>query len=204
MSNLIHLIHDPGTPLSDIRAYLDGLSHGSRMLELSKTSRGDQRVLWLKAGTPDGEISLEHFLPAGVPPLRPVVHHGRNTLPLPGKQKHFAKPMVRPNDGTQRAFGYNDAPSEGLIGPGYFVLIPTAGNAEWEKRGAWVVDYLQFPDGEVAAGWPRVRSNKEGLQRLVYHGTRDFMRKVSEHVSIGAAYKGEKPLDHYFTLCRED
>ena len=30
------------------------------------------------------------------------------------------------------------------------------------------------------------------------------MRRVSQHVSIGAAYKGEKPLDHYFTLCRED
>ena len=56
----------------------------------------------------------------------------------------------------------------------------------------------------MASGWPRVRSNREGLQRLVYYGTRDFMRRVSQHVSIGAAYKGEKPLDHYFTLCRED
>ena len=49
-----------------------------------------------------------------------------------------------------------------------------------------------------------MRPNSEGLQRFIYMGTRDFMRRVSEHVSIGAAYKGEKPLDHYFTLCRED
>jgi hypothetical protein len=25
---------------------------------------------------------------------------------------------------------------------------------------------------------------------------------VSAHVSIGAAYKNEDPLDHYFILCR--
>ena len=30
------------------------------------------------------------------------------------------------------------------------------------------------------------------------------MRKVSKHVSIGAAYKVEKPLGHFFTLVRED
>ena len=33
---------------------------------------------------------------------------------------------------------------------------------------------------------------------------REFLRKVSAHVTIGAAYKGERALDHYFTLCRED
>jgi hypothetical protein len=30
------------------------------------------------------------------------------------------------------------------------------------------------------------------------------MRRVSAHVTVGAAYKGEKSLDHYFMLCRED
>jgi hypothetical protein len=28
------------------------------------------------------------------------------------------------------------------------------------------------------------------------------MRKVSESVTVGAAYKGENPLDHYFMLVR--
>ena len=45
--------------------------------------------------------------------------------------------------------------------------------------------------------------NTQGLQRFVYHRTRDFMRGVSAHVSIGAAYKVEKSLDHYFVLVRE-
>ena len=197
-------LKSPRTTIADIAAHLDGLTHSSRMHELSTTSRADQRTLWEKAQGEAGHITLEHFLPSNVPALRPVVHHGRNTLPLPDKQKFFRKPMVRPADGTPRAFGYNDAPSEELVGPGYFVLEATKGNTNWEPRGTFVVDYFQHPDGPVASGWPRVRSNREGLQRLVYYGTRDFMRRVSQHVSIGAAYKGEKPLDHYFTLCRED
>ncbi|MCA9535522.1 MAG: hypothetical protein KC593_17635 [Myxococcales bacterium] len=204
MPKLSSLIHSTTSTIEDIGAHLDGLTHSSRMAELATTSRDDQRTLWEKASGEAGRITLEHFLPAGVPPLRPVVHHGRNTLPFPNKQKFFRKPMVRPNDGTPRAFGYNDAPSEQLVGPGYFVLVSTEGNTKWAPRGAWVVDYFQHPDGAVPPQWPRVRPNSEGLQRLVYMGTRDFMRRVSQHVSIGAAYKGEKPLDHYFTLCRED
>ena len=65
-----------------------------------------------------------------------------------------------------------------------------------------MIDYFQVPDGRVASGWPNVVPNSRGLQTLVYNGTRDYMRKVCKHVSIGAAYKGEKALDNYFILCR--
>ena len=58
--------------------------------------------------------------------------------------------------------------------------------------------------GPVPDGWPRVRPNSQGLQYFVYHRTRDFMRRVSKTVSIGAAYKVERPLDHYFLLSRRD
>ena len=61
-----------------------------------------------------------------------------------------------------------------------------------------------MPDGAVPDTWPRVIGNDRGLQRFVYHQTRDFMRRVSQHVSIGAAFKRERPLDHYFVLCRRD
>ena len=91
----------------------------------------------------------------------------------------------------------------GIIGPGFFVGVPTEGNADWEARGAIVIDYFQTPDGDVAADWPKVVPNSKGLQRFVYYQTRDFMRRVSEHVSVGAAYKVEKPLGQYFMLCRE-
>ena len=74
---------------------------------------------------------------------------------------------------------------------------------EAQARGAIVVDYFEVPDGAVPAGWPPIVDNAWRLQRLVYHHTRDFLRRVSAHVAIGAAYKDERPLDHYFVLCRQ-
>lgn len=200
---LQQLARDPGARIEAIRDHLDSLTHPQRMDQLAKTTRADQRLLWHKAAAGE-EITLAHFLPEWAEPLTEVTHHGRNTLPMPESQRFFQKPMARPDDGSARAFGFNRTPSEKLIGPGYFVLISTDVDSSWKPRGAWVVDYFQVPDGPVPSGWPSVRKNSQGLQRFVYQGTRDFMRKVSEHVSIGAAYKGEKPLDHYFTLCRED
>lgn len=196
------LIHGSDASIETIAAHLDALDHDERMSQLADTTRADQRRLWALSDA-SRPLTLEDFVPASTAARTAVAHHGRNTLPLPRKHRFFRKPMALPGDGSERTFGYNDSPSQGLIGPGYFVLQPTAGNAEWEKRGAWVVNYNTFPDGDVPDGWPRVRPNSEGLQRFVFLGTMDFMRRVSEHVTIGAAYKAEKPLDHYFTLCRE-
>ena len=54
-------------------------------------------------------------------------------------------------------------------------------------------------------GWPRLRPNWLGIQLFVYFQTRDFMRRVSQHVTIGAAYKWDSmKMDQYFLLCRED
>jgi hypothetical protein len=38
----------------------------------------------------------------------------------------------------------------------------------------------------------------------VYAGMKDYMRRVSEHVSIGRAYKHEKPMNAWFVLVREE
>lgn len=180
---------------------LDSLSFDAARGQLGALTRDDQRRLFAFA---DPHISLSHFVADGVDPLAPVRHAGFNTLPLPTTHKRFAKVFARPQDGTPRLFGYNDAPSGKLIGPGYFVAVPTAGNPDWERRGAIVIDYFQVPDGPVPEGWPRVVPNSQGLQFFVYRRTRDFMRRVSERVSIGAAYRGEKALDHYFVLVRAD
>ncbi len=186
--------------IAEIGAWLDGMSHETRMEAMSHTTPAEQKKLWsLAADAPP--LTMDFFVPSHVPPLTPVVHHGRNTLPA---FKSFRKPMMRPADGSKRLFGYNDSPTGWLLGPGYFVNHATAGNADWEARGAWVVDYFQIPDGPVVSGWPPVKPNSSGLQVLVYHKTRDFMRRVSSHVSIGAAYKVEKAMGAYFTLLRED
>jgi len=199
---LRELIHDPSGSIETVAAYLDDLLPDERLAATRALSRNDQRALY-RSAEKAAPISLDFFVPSEVAPRVEVIHDGRNTLPLPPSLKLFQKRFCRPDDGSARLFGYNQSPFLGVIGPGFFVAVPTAGREAWQARGAVVIDYFQVPDGPVAAGWPPVVPNTKGLQRFVYNGTRDFMRRVSRHVSIGAAFKGEKALDHYFVLCKQ-
>ena len=199
--DLQELLSQPSVSIEDIGERLDAASPGERVEAAFALDRGGQRKLFEKATT---AISFEHFVPAERGPREAVRHRGKNTLPLPGKHKLFEKRFCRPETDGERLFGYNEGPSRKLIGPGYFVAVPTEAKPEWRERGAIVVDYFQVPDGAVAPGWPKVVPNTKGLQRFVFNRTRDFMRRVSRHVSIGTAYKVEKALDHYFVLVRED
>jgi hypothetical protein len=205
--SLKELLDDKGVGIAEIGAWLDGLDHDARKAAAFTLDRAGQRALYERAAKGPA-ITLEHFVPDGVADRTEVIHHGRNTLPLPAGQKLFQKRFCRPGEGDAARgsgmYGYNEAPTRGLIGPGYFVAIETAGKPEWEVRGAIVVDYFQVPEGPVVDGWPDVVPNSRGLQFFVYNKTRDFMRRVSQHVSIGAAYKKEKALGHFFILVRED
>ena len=198
-----------------VAAFLDGLSPDARLAETRTLDRAQQRRLY-RAAERSAPLTLADFVPPGTAPCTAVRHHGRNTLPLPGGLKLFEKrmalpftmgetpkPPAQPHEGGGRLFGYNHSPFLSTVGPGFFVTVLTAGNPEWEARGAVVVDYFQIPDGPVPEGWPKVVPNDHGLQVFVYNRTRDFMRKVSAHVTIGAAYKEETPLDHYFILVRQ-
>lgn len=196
------MIRSSAVTIDEICATLDGVSHEERLVSLRTLDRSDQRLLFERAHAAP-KLGADHYVPSDRLSRLSVRHYGRNTLPLPSKHRHFEKRFCRPEDGSSRLFGYNESPSRVIIGPGYFVAYSTAGRLDWESRGSFVIDYYQVPDGPVADGWPPVRENRQGLQRLVYYGTRDFMRRVSAHVSIGAAYKGDRPLDHYFVLCRE-
>jgi hypothetical protein len=200
MTTLDDRIDDERTGIDAIGAYLDGLDAGTRAREVGALGRARQRLLYEKAAHA-APLGLDDFVgDAGA--RAEVIHDGRNTLPLPPPLRRFQKRFCRPDRDGARLFGYNEGPTRRVVGPGYFVAIPTAGRPHWTARGAIVIDYFQVPDGEVAAGWPRVIGNGRGLQRFVYDHTRDFMRRVSRHVTIGAAFKGERPLDHYFVLCR--
>ncbi|KYF86446.1 hypothetical protein BE17_13765 [Sorangium cellulosum] len=201
MSELIQLLRQ-NAPVARLAEHLDGLTHDERLRALSTTTRADQRALYAAAGQSPA-LTLDFFVPDGTPRRVGVHHKGRNTLPLPSPFRFFEKRFALPEDGSARLFGYNEGLTRSWVGPGFFVAVPTAGNPSWQERGAVVIDYFQVPDGPVPAGWPPVVPNSKGLQSIVYDGTRDFMRRLSRDVSIGAAYKGEKPLDHYFTLCRE-
>jgi hypothetical protein len=206
-ARLQSLIAADGTSIDTIAAFLDDLDHEARVVATRGLGRADQRRLWNKAEA-SRPLEVVDFVPAGLPERAEVIHHGRNTLPLPAAFRNFEKRFCRPSgeapESPGRLFGYNEGVTRSLIGPGCFVLIPTAGNTAWEARGSLVVDYFQVPDGPVDPAWPKVVPNSQGLQRLVYFETRDFMRRVSEQVTVGAAYKRETPLDHYFMLVRED
>lgn len=201
MASLAELIA-ADKPIADIAAYLDGLSFADAKAETHALNRAQQRKLY-QAAAKSPAITFEDLTPSSIPPRTEVIHHGRNTLPLPGAFRNFEKRMCRPESGGERAFGYNEGASRPLIGPGYFVAIPTAGHAGWPELGPIVVDYFQVPQEPVVESWPKVVDNSVGLQMFVFKGTRDFLRKVSNRVSIGAAYKGDKALDHYFVLVRE-
>ncbi len=200
--SLKEILLDEATPISAVAEYLDAMSHEDRLAEVMTCNRAQQVAMYNKAAD-SAAITFEHFVPKTVAPLTEVIHHGRNTLPA---FKLFEKRFCTPAAGGERLFGYNEGATRGLIGPGYFVAIPTASNPDWVERGAVVVDYFQVPpeDEAVVEGWPDVVPNNKGLQMFVYNKTRDFMRKVSEHVSIGAAFKVEKAMGAYFVLCRED
>lgn len=197
------MIKDEGTGIEAIAAHLDGLSPEARQEEVFALGRSGQRTLFQRAAA-SPPITFEHFVPPSVDAACQVRHQGKNTLPLPKAFKYFQKCFSRPEDGSPRLFGYNEGASRPLIGPGYFVAIPTEGQSAWEERGPIVVDYYQVPELEARMPdrWPRVVPNSRGLQFFVFRHTRDFMRRVSEHVSVGAAFKGEKALDHYFVLVR--
>ena len=132
-----------------------------------------------------------------------MIHYGWNTLPLPRFLRIFQKRFCRPEDGSERLFGYNHGITTKTIGPGYFVAQSSLEHPEWQERGAVVIDYFQIPDGPVSENWPKVIPNSKGIQVLVYHQTRDFMRKVSKNVSVGIAFKGEKALGQFFMLCKK-
>ena len=205
--------------ISEVASYLDALSDDVRILEANSLPRRAQALLFdMAADAPP--LRLTHFVPDDVPAQRAVHHPGRNTVPVPTYFKHFQKRFAksaRP-DHAGLAGGYNHS-NAFFIRPGYFVAYETDGahvppdksavQKEWYARGPVVIDYFLVPEGwALPEGWPRVVPNSVGLQRLVYHRTRDFMRGVSRHVSIGRAAtedrRDDRNLDFWFTLVREE
>jgi len=197
---LEELVLNPSVDVRTVAAFLDGLDGGQRWAAVGRLDRTHQRALYKKAVA--DSIDLTHFVGEAEPRVE-VIHDGLNTLPVAPSLRRFEKRFCRSSaDGP--LFGYNEGPLRRLIGPGYFVAKTTVDQPDWWSHGGVVVDYFEVPADAVVDGWPRVVPNSRGLQRFVYHQTRDFLRAVSTHVSIGAAFKRDRPLDHYFVLCRRD
>ena len=176
-----------------VRAFLDGLDHAGRMTALASLSgtTWQAKLYDLAAGAP--AVTLDELVPPDLPPLREVVWHGKNSLPM---FTRFQKRFCRPRPGRSgELWGYNHQAMAWLTGPGYFVChqdgpVPAA------------IDYRVVPP-EAPPGWPTVKPNDQGASRFVYRDMVDYLRRVSRHVLIGRAHRDGKELPNYFLLCRE-
>lgn len=143
-------------------------------------------------------VTLAEIVPPGKEALTEVIHEGQNTLPaFRAFQKRFCRPSPAntPED-REVLWGYNHQTFSGVTGPGYYVAYDD------KETGEVVVDYRELPP-EHPENWPVIIDNKAKLGRFVYYGMVDRLRRVSEHVTIGRAYKA-KPMSAWFVLVRQD
>ena len=184
--------------LPGLAQYLDGLGDGARAAAtVSMTPRQQARLYEAARGF--RALTLDHFVPQGVAPLTQVIHAGKNSIPVVSR---FEKRFCRPAAGSTRLWGYNQNPRAVQVasGPGYFVCYAI-------DAGEVLIDYCEVPTDKPPGkpdGWPNVRPNSAGLSRFIYNRTKDTMRGVSNHVSIGRAARDGKLMDNWFVLCRRD
>lgn len=192
-TRLQEIIARDDASLAEIAALLDPLSHVDRMEALASLQgpRLQRKLYAIGAGSP--RVTIDDVVPPDAPPLREVIFHGKNSLPV---FTHFQKRFCRPPKERQREelWGYNHTNIGWLVGPGYFVCHD-------DPVGA-AIDYRQVPPQSVP-GWPPVQPNARGISHLVYKNMIDYLRPVSTHAFIGSATKNGKDMDSYFLLCRE-
>lgn len=181
----------------DIEAFanlLDGVGHDERVRITQAMKKKDQKAMWdLSSGY--RPISLDNLVYEGTAPLQQVRHIGKNTLPA---FTHFEKRFCRPSKQGEREelIGYNWGVTRPLVGPGYFVAYYNENTKEVD------IDYRRVPQ-EKPEDWPEIKDNNSGMGKLVFGNMVDSLRRVSEHVTIGSAAKGGKPMNNWFVLCRE-
>lgn len=184
--------------LKGLATYLDGLDAQARIAASTSLNGAQQAQLW-EAAANAAPLTLGHFVPNNIQPLQAIIHYGKNSLPLFTKfQKRFCKAEAAAN--TPNLWGYNEQVLKVFTGPGYFVCKATKpGDLD---NGGVVIDYTDEPTGK-AEGWPTFIPNNKRLSRFIYNGTKDYMRGVSQHVSIGRASRADKWMDNWFVLCRQ-
>lgn len=187
--------HDEHT-VERISQALDRMDPASRLATVLSIKPKEQALLWELCK--DHTIGADHFVPSGTEPMKQVIHHGKNTLP---SYNFFQKRFCLADDDSGELYGYNFQSLSWATGPGYYVGHDTEG--ETDPPGAYVIDYTRLPPKKIES-WPPIVANEAKLGRFVYAHMKDYMRGVSEHVSIGRAHKRGKAMNTWFILCRDD
>jgi hypothetical protein len=187
---------EPTVDIDRLAEILDGLGHEGRVHAMRTWDK--KRMEAIFDACAGRTITLEQVVPSSIGANVEVIHDLRNTLPLfTDAQKRFAKVEGGgvPVGGYNRQFGVARV-SE----PGYFSVTEGDG----EHANELVIDYRKVPPSKPPS-WPEIESNDSGLlNKLVWEGMVDYLRRVSQHVSIGRATKGGKPIGQYFALVRRD
>jgi hypothetical protein len=178
-----------------IASFLDGLSGPDRLAQTMALSSDEQaRLFEVVEGA--RRFTLDELAPASTTPLTGVRHEGKNSLYL---FTRFAKVFAMPDEPTTEPerWGFNDGTQlvKTTVGPGYFVAV--------QQGGEVLVDYTRLPKKPLT-GAPKILPNDARLSRFVFNQTKDLVRGVSKHVSIGRAWRGTRKLDNWFVLCRPE
>lgn len=196
-ATLKELVNRSSPDAGEISSFLDALALGDRIAAVrSLSGTGLQSALWkATAGSP--RVSTDEMVPPEYPALRPVIFHGKNSLPA---FTEFQKICFRPEGAGSEsvAWGYNETSIRGLIGAGYYVLHDTPD----AHLGGAAFDYTRLP-AKVLPAWPEVRTNNAGLSRFIYANMLDYMRRVASEVFIGSAVKAGREMGSYFIVVRE-
>jgi hypothetical protein len=196
-ATLKELVTRPSPSAPEIAACLDGLGLADR-IEATRALGGTglQGALW-RAVEAAPRVSTDDMVPPDYPRLRPVIFHGKNSLPA---FTEFQKICFRPDDpeAGSVAWGYNETKIRTWIGAGYYVLHDTPD----ARLGGSAFDYTRLPARTLPA-WPEVRTNNAGLSRFIYANMLDYMRRVASDVFIGSAVKGGREMGSYFIVVRE-
>lgn len=180
--------------LAYVSRILDELGPSGRLDTIRRLEAPHMATLY-EAARGFRSLSTDAFVVGADAPLVGVIHEGHNSLAaFSNFQKRFCKPSAaQPNDA--QLCGYNQQTFTWFTGPGYFVARPSK-----TEEGAVDFDYRQIPT-EKPADWPALAENR-GIGAIVYGGMVDVVRALSEHVTIGRAWRQGKLTDDYFVLCR--
>ncbi|MCA9554367.1 MAG: hypothetical protein KC933_30305 [Myxococcales bacterium] len=171
----------------DISAHLDALGPAERVRECMALPGNLQPALFeLAKGS--SKLDVHDFV--GQPCLT-AIYELKNNLPVFNiSQKRF----YRPEEGEVVGYNHTTGLAATFAGPGYFFAV----NGD---DGELVFDYTRLPTLQPE-GWPEIRPNTGLIPGLTYGEMLDYVRQVSAHTVIGAAYRKGKPRNAYFLLTR--
>lgn len=186
---------EPKVDLERLSGALDGLGHEGRLHAVGTWTKKHQRAIF-EAAKGYLPIDLDDLVPPAVAELSEVRFPGFNTLPLFSR---FEKRFCKTGDPEAPVAGYNPHSQEVFIGPGYFVVDKGTG----EHEGELLIDYRKVPKTKPAR-WPDIQPNRGLIPGIVFGDQVDYLRKLSTHVYIGAAFKGGKDRNSLFACVRMD